>query len=31
LRKVLASEPFRSGTYDTHFAEALAKGDKPSS
>jgi acetyl/propionyl-CoA carboxylase alpha subunit len=25
LRKVLASEPFRAGTYDTHFAEALAK------
>jgi len=31
LRAVLASEPFRSGTYDTHFAEALAKGAKPSS
>ncbi len=31
LRKVLASEPFRSGTYDTHFAEALAKSDKPTS
>jgi acetyl-CoA carboxylase biotin carboxylase subunit/3-methylcrotonyl-CoA carboxylase alpha subunit len=26
LRKVLASEPFKNGTYDTHFAEALAKG-----
>ena len=25
LRKVLASGPFRAGTYDTHFAEALAK------
>jgi acetyl-CoA carboxylase biotin carboxylase subunit/3-methylcrotonyl-CoA carboxylase alpha subunit len=26
LRQVLASGPFRTGTYDTHFAEALAKG-----
>ena len=26
LRQVLASSPFRAGTYDTHFAEALAKG-----
>jgi acetyl-CoA carboxylase biotin carboxylase subunit/3-methylcrotonyl-CoA carboxylase alpha subunit len=26
LRQVLASGPFRAGTYDTHFAEALAKG-----
>jgi acetyl-CoA carboxylase biotin carboxylase subunit/3-methylcrotonyl-CoA carboxylase alpha subunit len=26
LRKVLESGPFRAGTYDTHFAEALAKG-----
>jgi acetyl-CoA carboxylase biotin carboxylase subunit/3-methylcrotonyl-CoA carboxylase alpha subunit len=25
LRRVLASEPFRTGTYDTHFAEAFAK------
>jgi len=25
LRKVLQSGPFRAGTYDTHFAEALAK------
>ena len=25
LRKVLQSAPFRAGTYDTHFAEALAK------
>ncbi|MET0592005.1 MAG: biotin carboxylase N-terminal domain-containing protein [Polyangiaceae bacterium] len=25
LRKVLASGPFKDGTYDTHFAEALAK------
>ena len=25
LRKVMASAPFRAGTYDTHFAEALAK------
>jgi acetyl-CoA carboxylase biotin carboxylase subunit/3-methylcrotonyl-CoA carboxylase alpha subunit len=25
MRKVLASEPFRNGKYDTHFAEALAK------
>jgi len=30
LRTVLASEPFRAGTYDTHFAEALAKSSKPS-
>src|SRR6185503_10354223 len=26
LRQVLQSGPFRAGTYDTHFAEALAKG-----
>ena len=26
LRRVLESGPFRAGTYDTHFAEALAKG-----
>jgi 3-methylcrotonyl-CoA carboxylase alpha subunit len=26
LRRVLASEAFRAGTYDTHFAESLAKG-----
>jgi acetyl/propionyl-CoA carboxylase alpha subunit len=25
LRRVLASEPFRDGTYDTHFAEVFAK------
>jgi len=25
LRKILETESFRSGTYDTHFAEALAK------
>jgi acetyl-CoA carboxylase biotin carboxylase subunit/3-methylcrotonyl-CoA carboxylase alpha subunit len=25
LRRVLGSEPFRSGTYDTHFAETFAK------
>jgi acetyl-CoA carboxylase biotin carboxylase subunit/3-methylcrotonyl-CoA carboxylase alpha subunit len=30
LRRVLASEPFRAGTYDTHFSEALAKTSKPS-
>jgi biotin carboxylase len=26
LRQVLKSGPFGAGTYDTHFAEALAKG-----
>jgi acetyl-CoA carboxylase biotin carboxylase subunit/3-methylcrotonyl-CoA carboxylase alpha subunit len=26
LRRVLASPPFLAGTYDTHFAESLAKG-----
>jgi acetyl-CoA carboxylase biotin carboxylase subunit/3-methylcrotonyl-CoA carboxylase alpha subunit len=31
LRTVLESEPFRVGTYDTHFAEALAKVSKPRS
>jgi acetyl-CoA carboxylase biotin carboxylase subunit/3-methylcrotonyl-CoA carboxylase alpha subunit len=25
LRRVLGSEPFRAGTYDTHFAESFAK------
>jgi acetyl-CoA carboxylase biotin carboxylase subunit/3-methylcrotonyl-CoA carboxylase alpha subunit len=30
LRAVLASEAFRAGTYDTHFAESLAKSSKPS-
>jgi acetyl-CoA carboxylase biotin carboxylase subunit/3-methylcrotonyl-CoA carboxylase alpha subunit len=28
LRAILASEVFRSGAYDTHFAESLAKGAK---
>jgi len=26
LRQILRAEPFRSGTYDTHFAESFAKG-----
>jgi len=26
LRRVLMSDAFRAGTYDTHFAESLAKG-----
>jgi len=25
LRRVLTSDPFRAGTYDTHFAESFAK------
>jgi acetyl-CoA carboxylase biotin carboxylase subunit/3-methylcrotonyl-CoA carboxylase alpha subunit len=31
LRKVLQSDAFRDGTYDTHFAEALAKDVRSSS